>query len=270
VAIPHISHVILALLLAGLPLGRADIQSARTNYDKARFEDVVKVLRDADFSTLEKTDASNGLFMLGVSELALNNDALSQKAFVRVFSDDPDFEPPQSSRKVMNAIDRARKQVVMAIRTDMQGNAVRVCGTALPRRAQIKVVFTMPTGEEGGYATPDDRCFTTSPQHPDAVNGYYVTVSVDGDIRATAGSRAWPLAYERGRTPIAAAGKNDSPSQVADKGQGGGTPWYKHWVTWTIVGVVAAGAITGTAVYFATRPGLGKIDVVLVPPSGSR
>jgi hypothetical protein len=247
--------VLLALLLIAAPaLSSENVAAAKTNYEKARYEDVVKALRDADFSALEKATMADALFMLGVSELALGNEALSQRALVRLFSEVPDFEWPLVAKKVVAALEKARKQVPVALSPATQSDGVRVCGTGLPKRAEVKIVFTTPSGEEGGLGTFDAGCFVRAAPREQNVTGYYVIASIDGEQRATVGSRLQPMPYEQ---------KKKEQGPVAGEG---GTPWYKHWLTWTIVGLVVAGGVTAGAVggklaADAAAPGTVRVTV---------
>lgn len=224
-----------ALFLIAAPIDSEALASARAAYESARYEEVVKKLRDADFSALERSSLADALFILGVSELALGNEALSQKALVRLFSDIPDFEWPLVAKKVVAALDRARKQVPITLQPMPTNNTVKVCGAGLPRRAEVKIVFTTPSGESGGLAAYDSGCFTREIPKDQSANGYYVIASVDGEPRASAGSRLQPLMLDVREDPKAGAAA-------------GSTPWYKHWLTWTIVGVVVAGGVTAAAV----------------------
>ncbi len=223
------------LFLIAAPVDSEALASARAAYESARYEEVVKKLRDGDLSALERSALADALFMLGVSELALGNDALSQKALVRLFSEVPDFEWPLVAKKVVAALERARKQVAITLQPMPTNNTVKVCGSGLPKRAEVKVVFTTAAGESGGLATFDSGCFTREIPKDQNVNGYYVVASIDGEPRASAGSRMQPLLLDV---------KEDTKAGAT----AGATPWYKHWLTWTIVGVVVAGGVTAAAV----------------------
>lgn len=247
------------IFLIGAPLGSDEVAAARVNYEKARYEDVVKALRDADFSALERTQLADALFMLGVSELALGNEALSQRALVRLFTEVPDFEWPLVAKKVVAALEKARKQVPVSLQPSVVSDGVKVCGTGLPKRADVKIVFTTASGEEGGPGTFDSGCFVRAAPREQNVTGYYVIASVDGEQRATVGSRAQPIPYEQHK-------KDGNGGGVAS----GGTPWYKHWLTWTIVGVVVAGGVVGAAVggslaAQASAPGTVRVTVKVAP-----
>jgi hypothetical protein len=228
-------------LLVAAPIDADAVKLARQHYDKARFDDVVKVLRDADVSALEPSVKSDALFMWGVSELALQRDALSQKAFIKLYTDAPDFElPPYTAPKVVTATDRARKQVQVTLRPIVDNQGVTICGEGLPKRAKVKTVFVSSTGEHAVMATYDGGCFRAA--NTAEVTGYYVAATIDDEVRASAGSRTQPIAFTK---PVEAS------TVVAS--ESGGTPWYKHWLTWTIVGVVVVGAVT-TAIVVATLP----------------
>lgn len=250
--------MILALVLAlAVPLGSEDVAKARTNYDSARFEDVVKLLRDADLSALERSTLADALFILGVSELALGNEALSQKTLIRLFTEAPDFEWPVVGKKVVLALEKARKQVPVSLDPRATADGVKVCGGGLPRRADVKIVFTTPAGEEGGPGTFDSGCFARPIPRERTVTGYYVIAVIDGEQRAAVGSRAQPIPYEQ-----------KAPKR--DDATAGATPWYKHWLTWTIVGVVVAGAVVGGAVGGKiasdnAAPGTVRVTVKVAP-----
>ncbi|MCC6807243.1 MAG: hypothetical protein IT381_07455 [Deltaproteobacteria bacterium] len=246
-----------AALFLAVPIDSEAVTAARTNYEKARYEDVVKSLRDADVSALEKNVLADALFMLGVSELALGNEALSQKALVRLFTEVPDFEWPLVAKKVVAALEKARKQVAIVLQPTVSDGGVRVCGAGLPKRAEMKIVFTTASGEEGGLGTADGACFMRAAPKDQPVNGYYVVAVVDGEQRATAGSRLQPLPYED---------RKSGGGAVAE-----GTPWYKHWATWTIAGILVAGAIAGGVAggVISAREradGTMRINVVVPPP----
>lgn len=231
----------LAAFVLAAPIDADTVKSARQQYDKARFDEVVKILRDADVTALEPSTKADALYMWGVAELALQRDALSQKAFIKLFTEAPDFDlPPYTAPKVVAATDRAKKQVVVKLSPINTKNEVRICGEGLPRRAKVKTVFVTPTAEKVVMATADGGCFS-APTPPDAT-GYYLTASIDDEQRAQLGSRGEPLAVSVPTSGGEASGVSE-----------GGTPWYKHWLTWTIVGVVVAGAVT-TAVVVATLP----------------
>ena len=222
------------LFLIAAPVDSEALAAARTAYESARYEEVIKKLRDGDFSALERTSLGDALFMLGVSELALGNEALSQRALVRLFTEVPDFEWPLVAKKVVAALDRARKQVGITLHPMPTSNAVKVCGSGLPKRADVKIVFTTPSGESGGPATYESGCFSRPIPKDQNANGYYVIANIDNEPRATAGSRMQPLPLD--------VKEESKPAATA------GTPWYKHWLTWTIVGVVVAGGVTAAAV----------------------
>jgi hypothetical protein len=224
-------------LLVAVPLDPAALQEAKQQYDKARYEKVVEQLRDADVGALPLTSRADALFILGVSELALGNDGLSQKAFIRLFSEAPDFElPPYTAPKVAAACERAKQQVAITLKARAEKGKVIVCGDGLPKRAQVKVVFVSATGEAAVTATSEPPCFAAEPAHAADVSGFYVAVSIDGEVRATSGSRKAPRLF-------AAASEESSSGAVAS-----GTPWYKHWLTWTIVGIVVGGGATAAGI----------------------
>jgi hypothetical protein len=255
----------LFILVSGAALVDSDTYSkAKAAYDKARYEDVVSLLRDGDVAPLSLEQRSEARFMLGVSELASSSaqDAFSQKAFVALYSDDPDFETPAyTSKKVLVAIDRAKKSIDVQLEPDLQGDAVMVCGRGLSKKAEVKVVFAMPEGEQGGLATLSGRCFQEQIPTSGRATGYYVIASMDGEVRATRGSRAQPLPLSRRAVAPVAASNAVS------------MPWYKHWATWTIVGVVVAGAVAGTVagVVIANNNAPGTLSLKFtLPIEGAR
>lgn len=219
--------------LAALPLDSSTLDQARKLYDKAKFEEVVALLRDADPAALPLSARGEALFMLAVSELALGHDTLSQRAFVRLFTVAPNFElPPYTAPKVTAAAERAQKQVVIALETEYRDGRVTVCGEGLPKRAQVRVVFTSGAGEGAGDVRYEAPCFVAAPTSE--VSGYFVIVLVDGNVRAVAGSRQEPVSIARGAQTFG------EPRSVR--------PWYKHWLTWTIVGVAVVGGVTAGVV----------------------
>ncbi len=258
--IPTVLIVLVSLVSGAVLIDSSSFDKAKVAYDKARYEDVVKLLRDGDLVPLDLTQRTEARFMLGVSELALNNDALSQKAFVALYTDDPDFQPPAyTAKKILAALDRAARQAPIVLEPSVHDGTVQVCGRGLPKKADVKVVFSLPEGEEGGPAIPDGRCFRQAVPTSGRAVGFYVVASVEGEVRATAGSRAQPL-------PLEAAKKEDEPRA------GAATPWYKHWATWTIVGIVVVGGVAGGiagGVYAANRPGTLNLSFEL-PPGAAR
>ena len=72
-----------------------------------------------------------------------------------------------------------------------------------------------------------------------------------GTLLAIAGKRGAPLAV-----PFAGASGASGAAAVQ------GSPWYKKWWVWTIVGVVAAGAVAG-GIIFATSSQTGTVPVTV-------
>jgi hypothetical protein len=242
------------LLALAVPLGRTDVDKAQKQYDSAHFENVVKILRDGSMDTLEANEREQALFLLAVSELALGNQALSDKDFVRLFSEAPDFELPKyTAPKVAAAAEKARKEVPVTIHSHVEGHRVIVCGDGLSRHADVRVVFVQGSGESLGDTAYERPCFASRPSGEPS--GYYVTVSSDGGVRASEGSRASPLPFAAEKPPVTVTASS-------------GTPWYKSWITWTIVGVVVAGgaaAVAGVLIYNANQQP-GSISVRVTTP----
>ena len=223
-----------------------DLAQARQANEKAHFEEVVRVLRGADVSVLSAADKADAEYLLGMAELALAHDALSQKAFARLFTEFPDYAlPPYTAPKVVAACERARKQVAVVLRSERDGHLVRVCGEGLPQRADVRVTFTSSIGEQAGVIAKVPPCFSAA--IPESARQYYVLVAVDGEVRAKAGSREAPLAL--GENAVA-------PS---------GTPWFKKWWPWAIAGGVvvlgATAAIVGVEVAHSHDPGTVRFTI---------
>jgi hypothetical protein len=228
----------LVLLLAA---PASPLEQARQASDKAHFEEVVRLLRGRDF--VAPSDRADAHFLLGVAELALGNDTLSQKSLVQLFTESPDFTlPPYTAPKVAAACERARKQVVIVLHPRTEAGRVLVCGDGLSQQASVRVTFVSGAGEDVGQVMPAPPCFAAPIPH--LARGYYVVVS--GTVFA--GSREAPLPLDSHVLAAAA-------------------PWYKKWWPWTILGVVVAGG--ATAAVLATtlhKSGPGTVRFTVVQP----
>jgi len=260
-----VQTLLFALLTGAVLIDSETFDKSKIAYEKARYEDVVKLLRDADVGALTLDQRAEARFMLGVSELASTHDSLSQKAFIALYIDDPDYEtPPYTAKKILAALDRAKRQVIIELEPTLKGDTLEVCGRGLSRKADVKVVFTMPEGEEGGPSIPDGRCFRQALPTSGRATGFYIVASVEGEVRATSGSRAQPLPIDRKKQALA----GDASVSAT------GTPWYKHWATWAVVGILVAGGIAGgvaggiIANQHANDPGTLQMNFVF--PGASR
>ncbi len=212
------------MFLIAAPLDEPTLAVARTAYQKAHFEEVAQTLRDKDLSALDAPVRGEALFMLGVAELALRNDAPSQKALVRLFTEQPDFAlPPYTAPKVVAACERAKKQVVVVLRPRIEQNKIIICGDGLPVRAGVRIIFNNGTSEQTVSATFAPPCFAAALAA--GAKTYYVQASIDGEPRGEAGSRAHPLAVAPGKVahtveplPVAPLPAPAKPLPAADKG----------------------------------------------------
>lgn len=240
----------------------------RMSYRKA-LQAVEKVIVAPDSGPAELIEAYR---IQGLSLAALNRKADAVKAFRRLLAIQPTFRLPKSvSPKLRTpfyqAVGMAVDQAPIEVAHKPPEVGERLGGTRLRARLKadpLKMVF----GLRFRYLHKDqvkelsvlvDKPKAVSFKLPDGYEGdtfrYWVEAfNEHGGVLASAGSQSEPFVLKVKPKPVVVASVATRPDPVAaavtepppaEPGDDEGSSWYRTWWFWTVVGVVAAGAVTG-------------------------
>lgn len=255
------AHLLLALLvgLAFFAPGRAaragDEEEAKLHFEKAQtayklgqFEEAIReyeaayrAMPDAAF-LFNIAQSQRQQYRLDKKPFRLHKALSLYKSYLR--------EMPQASNRetVQKLIDELHQLL-----SSMEDQAQQAEQNDKNREARLVI-----RGEsaEGGQVTLDGKLVGTVP----------LSLKVEPGVHLVRVTRAGHKPYSTSIT-VSAGLKLDLPvalESVSGGGRDEGTPVYKAWWFWTIIGVAVAGG-AGTGIYFATRgddiPAMPEIDL---------
>jgi len=243
------------------------IDKARQLIEEAEFDQAIRVINDA----LVQPDNSDAMLvslyeLQGTAYLYLGQQEKARSAFEKLLQAAPDHELPKgTSSKIRSLFERVREDQktnkVRPVKLSHTKLATAPAGQRLDVDAQIT---DLPTGARARlyYRRAGTEAYSSTTFASEGGADYVAHVPA---FELPTDSGEYALEYfleiaDAGGRRLAGVGDALSPIAVhvvAAKGSGeGGTEaapaamseaWYQKWWVWTIVGVVAAGAV-GTAV----------------------
>lgn len=264
-----------SMAMAGAATGR-EIRRAESFMAEAEFEQALDLVnRQLNKGEKMSSKEKGRLYELqGMLNLYLGDEAAAAESFKLLLRAAPTYSIQEdASPKVKSMFAEAREQLAVEISASMkfrhprpkpaqQGApiAVSIQLENVPKGVQAKLFY-----RRGGSGF-SDVLFMEEPEDPQIWTATVPALDFS-DARLLEASRIaleyYIEIYAPGGTLLAVAGKKDSPLSVAlalpgapeEAGNDGedmmvaGSPWYKKWWVWTIVGVVVAGAVTGGVIY---------------------
>lgn len=261
-------EVLLALVFASATVSLKDaMQRAHDLYDDAQYAEAIAAYDDVlARSDLQSSDRRESLLYQAFSHIALKHEDAARRSFRAVLAQEPTFSlPPYTAPKIRALFEQVRKEVSLKPQI-----------LALPpsaTREQFSVSFSL-SNVRGQRVLLLYRAHGTTAYREAALTGspvaqaqiplsapaaetveYYAEIRDGISVIATAGTASEPLIL---KIPVA----HVATPVAAQTEASAGTPAYKSWWLWTIVGVVVAGG-AATAIYFVTKPAptIGGLDI---------
>lgn len=259
-----------------------ELQRIESFMDEAEFEQALELVNGELKRPNLSAEMKGRLYELqGLLHLYLGEEAEAQDSFRSLLKVAPNYRlQKDESPKVKALFEEAREEMAAKISSKLRlrhprpapavpGEPIRVeIELESPPEGITAKLFYRRDGERNYSSTrfmeTDDPgrwaalvpALSLGSQSEDDVSGkaleYFIEVQGPaGSLLAIAGKRDAPLAV-----PFAAAGAPEGAAVSQ------GSPWYKKWWVWTIVGVVVAGAVTGGILY-ATSSQTGSVPVTV-------